>query len=590
MKFFTVVIILLLPNSLLLDTQALQNGPPFFEISKELLLENQKDKTNLIAISVFLVLILLISFYLIYFLKNRNIKEKLELQKVLETHEEKNRLLEDLLYEVRAPITLALGYFNLVKNNLFKPDKVLVYTDLGLDSVNKIHGYLTDFLMVSTAGKKGVTSSVTKNKLGEFIKEVLFPFNESLRLKQLNLYYKSNFYDEIEIELDYSGLKKIIENLISNAIKYSKTNKAIYIQVYLNAKGIIIKIKDQGFGFPKEDLKNIFKLFYQSKKNTVLDGIGLFVVEIIVRELNGTIKVISKKGVGSEFTVTLPLKIDDVFLCLKDQQLDFELLNLKLESNFESAKGRYLPKALILEESIEMIPFLKKILSNRLDCTFVFNLSECLVEIKKMPFDIIIFDFRMPFTEVFNFIKKLKKQRNYKEFIFVIISVKPISMKLQNLLDLKAAQFLNKPFTEAELLAKINSLLQPLILRKKLFKLDDEIINFKDADSDLMEKINAIILENIKSSHFNVTALSKACGYSSGQLSRILKKKTGMTVNKIILEVRLQKAHELIVNNTYKTLNEVIFSVGLNSRTYFNKVFFSRFGVLPGKLIKGARS
>lgn len=99
-------------------------------------------------------------------------------------------------------------------------------------------------------------------------------------------------------------------------------------------------------------------------------------------------------------------------------------------------------------------------------------------------------------------------------------------------------------------------------------------------------KINKIILKNINNSEFTIHELAASCGYSHKQFTQIVQEQTGLAPVKIILEVRLRKAYELIVTDKYQSISEVLYAVGLNSRSYFNKVFQQRFGLKPGELIK----
>ena len=100
----------------------------------------------------------------------------------------------------------------------------------------------------------------------------------------------------------------------------------------------------------------------------------------------------------------------------------------------------------------------------------------------------------------------------------------------------------------------------------------------------LIHQIKECILSNLTNPDFNVVVLSKACGYGQKKLNEILKYKLGLSLVNVILEIRLLKAYELIVKNRYPTLNEVMYAVGINSRSYFHKKFQDRFGIKAGDL------
>jgi AraC-like DNA-binding protein len=158
---------------------------------------------------------------------------------------------------------------------------------------------------------------------------------------------------------------------------------------------------------------------------------------------------------------------------------------------------------------------------------------------------------------------------------------------LKNNLNLN--EYLEKPFTKDELLSRVQYILERTMNRKKIVNLESvnqTEVNFDSSSSELVEKIKESILSNLTNPEFNVTMLSKICGYEQKKLNQILKSKLGLSIVNIILEVRLLKAYEYIVKNRFSTINEVMYAVGINSRSYFSKKFEERFGLKVGQLRK----
>ena len=90
-------------------------------------------------------------------------------------------------------------------------------------------------------------------------------------------------------------------------------------------------------------------------------------------------------------------------------------------------------------------------------------------------------------------------------------------------------------------------------------------------------------------SEFTVQELAQKVGYSNKQLTKIIKEKTGLSPVQLILDYRLVKSYDLIMNKSYATIKEVIFAVGLSSRAYFNKAFTNRFGIKPTELMNSTK-
>ncbi len=118
---------------------------------------------------------------------------------------------------------------------------------------------------------------------------------------------------EIKTKLSNEWFRTVIGNLIDNSIKYSNNDKKINIIGKLYEKSLIITIKDEGIGIPKEELENIFRRFYRVDKsrNRKIEGngLGLAIVKNMVYSINGKIEIESEVGVGTTITLSIPYNI-----------------------------------------------------------------------------------------------------------------------------------------------------------------------------------------------------------------------------------------------------------------------------------------
>jgi AraC-like DNA-binding protein len=180
----------------------------------------------------------------------------------------------------------------------------------------------------------------------------------------------------------------------------------------------------------------------------------------------------------------------------------------------------------------------------------------------------------------------LNKIDLYKDIPFIMIT----SVFYDKLKDLKNTlglnEYIEKPFTKNEILSRVQFALERSVYRKKIFSTNNVSIDFEGSQTELIEKIKESILSNLTNADFNVKVLAQMCGYEQKKLNTVLKSKLGLSIVNIILEVRMLKAYELIVKNIHPTLNEIIYAVGLNSRSYFNRKFEKRFGIKAGELKK----
>ena len=547
-----------------------------------------KSRNQYIIIGMFIVIVFA-SFFII--INNQRKKKQYRLEVSLRAQktilESKEKFLENMSHEIRTPITSILGYLNLLNEEGLIAEKRIRYTNIAIKNSKKMISSLNNFLTLLSAEKSPVESSQkTSINLTDFIKEITATYLPDFEIKKMNFYYKTNANHNLVITYDIESLKAIINNLISNAIKYSNSNTSVYFSINLTESSLIITVKDQGYGIEKSEKDKIFTRFYQTKKNrtTAGFGIGLSLIDELAKRLKGTITLETEINKGSVFRVELPFKLSNYTLNTSSIQNDFKLLTTDKSLDNKTKGSNNYPKALIVDDNTEMISYLKDIFSDFIDCTFAFNGKEALRNVREKSFDLIISDLRMPEMDGAQFKKELNKIDHYKDIPFILItSVSNLtSLSLKNTLGFN--EYIEKPFTKSEIISRVQFSLERTLNRKKILGVDTTNIDFESSSKTLIHQIKECILSNLTNPDFNVVVLSKACGYGQKKLNEILKYKLGLSLVNVILEIRLLKAYELIVKNRYPTLKEVMYAVGINSRPYFYKKFQDRFGIKAGDL------
>jgi len=220
----------------------------------------------------------------------------------------RKRLTSDMAHELRTPLTNLKSHIEALLDKVWEPtDEVLkgFYDEIqrliklvnGLNDIAKLDQ--TTFIL----NKSNFNLSLELEKLIASFK----PLYETSGLK---IY--SKLTPNLEILMDKDKFKQVIYNLLSNALKYSKKNGEVWVNLSYLKDTIIIEIKDNGIGISEKDLPFIFERFYRSdesrNKNTGGAGIGLTIVKNIVEAHKGTIKVTSSLGIGTTFVITLPEK------------------------------------------------------------------------------------------------------------------------------------------------------------------------------------------------------------------------------------------------------------------------------------------
>ena len=376
------------------------------ELSKMKQLNLNKDKLivlkrNQYLVIGFLIVFVFASFFLI--INEKRKKKQFQLEVSLESQktilESKEKFLENMSHEIRTPITSIIGYLNLLSEENLVNEKRTKYTKTAIKNSNNMISSVNNFLTLLRSDKLSlVQNERTSFNLNDFILDRITYYIPDFEIKKIKLYYKANFNDKVAIIYDNESLKAIINNLISNAIKYSNSNTSIYFTFDITECNLIISVKDEGLGISDKDKDKIFERFYQTSNNKTIGGfgIGLSLISELVKRLEGTIDLESELNKGSLFKVSLPYKLSNFNTNTSLVKNEFKLLTDYLPQDEAFNTTENYPKVLIVDDNTQMINYLKEIFSGFLDCRFAFNGKEALTKFKNTAYDLIISDVRMP--------------------------------------------------------------------------------------------------------------------------------------------------------------------------------------------------
>lgn len=532
---------------------------------------------------LFLLILLLFIFIIItQWVINRNNQKQLIIKNKLDQEQKINKarseILANISHEIRTPLTLVIGNIQMALADNVLSKKTKKHIESALTNSKKVIDEANEILDLLKFEKHKIHIHTTTFSLHNFCKRIVLSFDSLAKIKDLQLNFFSSISPDVYIESDNKKIEKIINNLVSNAIKYSNTNQKIDVFLSQENNTFLLKVQDFGLGIPPNEKSKIFERFYQAEnsKNIGGFGIGLALSKEFATLLQGNLTVESTLEKGSIFSLRLPLHKAEV---LKKTTIPIvETSSQPTESN--SAKK---PHILIVEDNIEMNNFLVEILQEDYHCTTAFNGEEAIEKLKGTHFDLITSDIMMPKIDGFSLREQLNELK--KDIPFIFISAKNLEEDKLKGFELGVNDYITKPFNTRELVARVKNLITNKNTRSFWTLKNNE--NFKNQDSfdnKFIQKAKKIVLANISDESFKVNNLALELGYSQRQLSRVLKQFTGMSPIKFILEVRLQKAYYLLQKKIHPTLTEVKYEIGISSTTYFNKAFKKRFGILPKEI------
>jgi PAS domain S-box-containing protein len=231
------------------------------------------------------------------------------LKREKELNELKSRFVSTASHEFRTPLSTILSSASLVDRykDSVETDKIAKHVKRIKSSVNHLTGILNDFLSLGKLEEGRIDLTLEKIQLDSFIKEVCEEMIPTLQEGQkININCRC---DLDEIETDPRILRNILFNLLSNASKYSLKNRTIHINCVCENNVIILQVRDEGIGIPKEDIKHITERFFRASNviNIQGSGLGLNIVRRYIDLLGGNINFVSEEGKGTTFNVTLPI-------------------------------------------------------------------------------------------------------------------------------------------------------------------------------------------------------------------------------------------------------------------------------------------
>lgn len=558
---------------------------------KDLLVLKEENKRKLLIIGTIGTILLVVIAFQRYFLKLKYEKEKigLALEKEHDFNKFRASLFINIAHEIRTPLSLILGYIDLATEESITDEELRKYLIEIRRKSNKVINNISDIIALLKEDKKEEEVKLENIVIEPYLQQLFFSFESIAKLKSIELDYNAELPVNYTFQTNSNKLESLVNNLISNAIKFSPKNTKVTFKTFISKGVFHIQVIDEGSGISEENQKNIFSKFYQEEKKGKSEGfgIGLAIVKDIVDTLKGNISVESEPQKGSIFKVEIPIVINDVSEKTEviSKQLNKETAVTSMYAEANQTKGS---KLLIVEDNPYMIDYYEKILSNLYNCTFAFNGEEGLNMIKEKDFDLVISDVMMPKMSGLEFRKEMKEVPRNNQIPFIMVTALGYEENKIEAFNIGVDDYIVKPFSKKELIARINCLLENKEIRedwKKQTKEEEKEVESYDEKN--LKRLHEIVLENIDKENFSVAGMAEEVNFSQRQLERIIKKLTGLTPVKFILEIRLQEAYKKIKNKEEADVNNIRYAVGIKSASYFSVKFKERFGISPSELLKG---
>ncbi|MDR0698942.1 MAG: response regulator [Tannerella sp.] len=525
---------------------------------------------------------------LLYYIFNRYKKlaerKQAEKQRLFESEKEKELysskvdFFTHIAHEIRTPVTLINGPLEaLLEMELADPElnKNLKIMSKNTKDLLYLVNQLLDFRKIDSS--KFLLNKAHYN-LSEFLKEIHARF-EQIAQQQNKVMTLSAPAGNIIFLFDKESLRKVLYNLFSNALRYS--DDYIETELVSDDKYVYVRIRNNGGLIPYDLREKIFDPFYQGDKhrnNLSSSGIGLSLARSLTELHDGSLYYGHNHSLN-EFTLKLPFENKNV-LVTDETSHD----NYIIEEHPAIDEKQNAITLLLVEDHIDMLNFIADKLKKQFGVETAVNGIEALAILKEKNVDLVLSDIMMPEMNGFELCKHIKEDLNYSHIPVVLVTAKnDLQSKIQGL-EAGADAYVEKPFSMNHLITQLTTILNNRQREKEAFMrkpfLPIRNIGMNKADEEFILKIIHIIEENITDSDFSVERLAENVFMSRSNLHRKIKALTELTSIDFIRLIRLKRAAELIQSGKYR-IGEVCYLVGINSPSYFIKLFQKQFGMTP---------
>lgn len=534
--------------------------------------------------------------------------ERIEKEKVEEIDQMRSRFFANISHEFRTPLTLLLGPIEEFKKNLpalSSKNRSLLQTMKR--NARRLQQLINQLLEISKLETGTVKMQVSEGNLTEFIRTIVLSFLSLAESKQIGYDYDLPEFPG-PVYFDRDKLEKILANLVSNAFKFTPKGGEIMINLkYIGSEKddvslfAEISVQDTGKGIYPEELNKVFNRFYQVSDSDTREqegtGIGLALTKELMDLYRGDIRVESKIGEGSTFSVKLPvskayfnedeivaspsLAEEETVEEITDSGIPEETISTKAQS---IVKDRDSPLILIVEDHIDLRKYISRNLANENRILEAENGKEGLDKaIERIP-DLVITDLTMPEMDGLELCEKLKDDDRTSHIPVIMLTARADRESKLKGLKTGADDYLIKPFDAEELQVRTINLIEQRRKLKEIFLQElrikplDEALHFQG--DRLLRKVLDILRKNMGNMDYNVDRLPGELNMSRSQMFKKIDALTGSGPGELLRIMRLKKAAEHILTGK-QNITQIMYEVGFQSPSYFARSFREYFGVNP---------
>ena len=540
----------------------------------------------------------------------RNWRDKFDLHQRMKLEKQLTEIRIDfythVTHEFRTPLSIISNGVSRVMEGEPVTRKTVQVIRRGTRRLTQLVNQLMEFRKVST---DNLRLQVEQGDIISFVRDVYHDFYDMAQQKELNMTI-TTFDKHCDMLFDRHIVDTVIYNLLSNAVKYTPEKGSITVRISKDDAHIIITVEDNGKGISNEHQEQLFKPFMNGYASQGGMGIGLFTAHRMAETHHGSLSY-ENTGHGSLFTFLLPVT-SDVYeaeeyrtpLAIDAQTKDREQAEAVIREMQTPALNSQL--VVVIEDEPDMLDELKTELGVYFRVEGYQNGATGFDAITQKHPALVVCDVMLPDMNGYDIVKNIKNSANTADIPVIMLTALDDDNHQVKGYEAGADDYMVKPCNFRVLIARVIQLIRwqqrkekrdgqsaetvssqqqeakPQALPREEFVIGEETILTSKVDKVFLEKMQTYMDQHISDPTFNMDQLAQMLCMGRTKFYGKVRELTGMTPNKFLLQERMRKAADLLLEGEMN-ISEVCYRVGIQDPSYFNKCFKTQYGVSPSK-------
>ena len=502
----------------------------------------------------------------------------------------------NITHEFRTPLTVILGLSNQLQQEDISAEEQKRYFASIERQGRGLLGLVNQLLDLTKLASGMANATWVKADIVKYVRHTLDGYTDYARLRKVDLSFHTQV-DELILCFVPEYIDKIVRNLLSNAFKYTPANGRIAVDLVISSGEIVLQVSDSGKGISVEDLPHVFELFYQGGNNAdmVGTGVGLPFVKQMAENMGGSVEAGNCKLGGAKIVVRLPLE-QSIEIQRKAKDTPYTISKIEeidTNNNFQQTEhcpDQKRPKILVAEDNVDVAEYISALLKKYYEIHIVSDGYEALLLAEDLNPDLIITDIMMPEMDGYELCSQIRNSDLLCHIPIIVVTARSEDSDRIRGIEEGADVYLQKPFNPTELIVCVDKLIEQ---RRKLQERFAKMLNhslgpddgISEEDQRFLNKLKKVVNDHMNNGNLCVEFLAEQMHMSHSALYRKIRSLTGYSISSYILNMRMEKAKQMLLNTT-DSVSDVAMRCGFDDSSYFTRIFRNSFGCTPSQIRK----